>query len=382
MTHQPARTGALIAAAAVAVLAATPIVASAKASPDPRRIDRAWAAPALDEPRSMAADTEGVVVVGRGGMMLALGTAGREQWRADLGRGAFSEAITLGGELVVASNRARLVALNRRSGAWRWEHPSTEVRASAIGDGFVATIAATGGLELLDATSGATRWSGDVGVVGDLVKARVWLVAGRVVAAWADDVGSHLRGVDQASGAPVWADDAPHFASMPAVRNGESVVFAANERRDQRKRVVARVRSLSVIDGVERWSREIRGRWGYWAAVDTAESGWNVAVVDLDGRVTMFDGRTGTVRWRRATHRRQYEASPKILGGAFVLTTYGTGLTALGVTRGSVVDNDEPGVVQTLVTIEASAAVGDRLYLLIRYRRGDGGVWMLHPEAG
>src|SRR5205085_5579083 len=175
-------------------------------------------------------------------------------------------------------------------------------------------------------------------------------------------------------GAPTWRNDAPHFGSAPTLTD-EAVVFAANLRKE-RGAIVARVRSLSVLDGSQRWARDVRGRSPYVTSVATAADERGVAVVDLDGRVTMLDARRGRLRWRRATDRRQYEAIPVVVGGTFVLPTYGTGLTALGVRRGDVVENDEPGVVQTQVTIEATAAAGDRLYVLVQYGNGDGGVWM------
>jgi outer membrane protein assembly factor BamB len=282
--------------------------------------------------------------------------------------------------VVIAVDEGRVVALDRATGAQRWQHDASNVHASAFGDDVIAIVTASGTLEVLDAADGTNRWTASVSLVGRLVSARVWVAAGRVVAAWTDHSGSHLRAFDRAAGSPIWADDAPDFASMPAVHDGY-VVFAANVRRDGRRHVVAEVRSLAVGDGGTRWSRELRRTRGYWAAVSAASGGSAVAVVDLDGRVTALDARTGTVRWRRATGRRQYQADPLIVGGVFAMTTYGSGLTALGITDGAVVENDEPGVVQTLVTIEASAAAGDRLYLLVRSGNGDGGVWMLRPAA-
>jgi outer membrane protein assembly factor BamB len=327
----------------------------------------------------MAADRDGVVVVSRYGEVVALDREGAQHWRIRLERASVFNEVALGPSVVVVAG-ASLEAVDRTSGQRLWVLARPEVNATAVDDGAVAALLADGELDVVDAHTGAARWTARIPVVGNLMRPRLWVGSNRVVATWGDThTGSHVRVYDESTGVVVWSDDALHFSSAPVVSDDGFMTFAVNDRQDRRKRVVSRVRRLAIVDGSERWSTELRGRQSYWAEIDAAADRESVAVVDLDGRVTLLDASTGRVRWRRSTGRRQFSARPLIIGRAFVLPTYGTGLTALGVARGDEVHNDEPGVVQTAVTIEAAAVADGRLYLLAASGRGAGSVWMLRP---
>jgi len=69
----------------------------------------------------------------------------------------------------------------------------------------------------------------------------------------------------------------------------------------------------------------------------------------------------------------------RLLDDVVAITTYGTGLTALVRSDGSSVVNSIPGPVQYAFTIEASAAAGGRLYLLVQGHDGRAQVWALGP---
>jgi outer membrane protein assembly factor BamB len=343
-----------------------------------------WSANAPLEPAAIAADSAGVVVVGTNGSVVALDPAGSDQWRMDLGTHLRESFATVSDELVVLSvDRSRFVALDRVTGAHRWTYDAPDARGSSIGTGpdgpIVATVTIGGSVAVLEGSTGVPRWDVDVSVADGAVAFRSFVSAERVLVAWADTAGSHVRAFVAGDGALAWSRDAPNFASMPVV-DGDSVFFAENERRDQADRFVSRVRSLSVIDGTERWSSGLRSRWPFWAALATAASEEFVAVVDLNGRITVLDTTTGQERWHVPTRLRQYEGAAHIVNGVFAMPTYGTGLTVLSAGDGSAVEVDDVGEVQTGMTIAGTAAVGDRLYLLVGWSWGDAEVWML--QAG
>jgi outer membrane protein assembly factor BamB len=185
-----------------------------------------------------------------------------------------------------------------------------------------------------------------------------------------------VRAFDARDGRLIWSRDAAKTGTLPAV-NSNSVVFAENIKFVGERRVIARVRSLDVTTGTERWSHRVRGP--FWPHFETAADDVDVAVVDDRGQVTLLDAATGRVRWRRATKRMQLEVSPLLFGEVVAITAYGTGLAALARADGSSLANAQPGPVQYSVTIQASAAAGDRLYLLVQAHDGQAEVWALGP---
>jgi outer membrane protein assembly factor BamB len=348
-------------------------------------LDRVWSAPAPLGPVAIAADSRGVVIASREGDVVAIDPAGSHQWRLSLDDAWVDESLALASDLVVIPvDRDRLVALDRVTGAHRWEHEAPGADTVAVGTDVsgrtvVALVTTSGVLDVLDGATGTSTWSVQLEFDERVVEIRPFVSRDRVLAAWADRHGSHVRAFAAQDGVAAWSDDAPGFASMPIVEEA-SAYSAVNERLDRDKRVVARVQSVDVSDGTERWSRRLRTRFGFWAAVGTAASDEAVAVVDLNGRVTMLEAATGKVRWRTATQRRQFEATPYVVDDVFAMPTYGTGLAVLSAADGRAVATEHPGSVETAMTIAASTAVADRLYLALAWSWGDAEVWML--QAG
>ena len=354
----------------------------ASGSTEPWGIDPEWSSPAPDEARVLAADGSGVIAVGRGGEVQSLDTSGRQQWGNDLGQVTTIDPVAVDANLVVVPvNYETFVALDRATGAPRWTHRAPRAHEASIGVDasahlIVATISSTGRLELLDGSTGAVRWSAVLPPDDDTFAQRSWIVASRVVAAWGGASALHIRAFDAVDGRLVWSRDAAKTSTLPAV-NSSSVVLAENTKFIGKRRVIARVRSLDVNTGTERWSRRVRGP--FWPHFETAADDVDVAVVGEEGRVTLLDAATGRVRWRQATKRLQLEVSPRLFGEVVAITTYGTGLAALARADGSLLANSQPGPVQYSVTIEASAAAGDRLYLLVQGSEGQAQVWALGP---
>jgi hypothetical protein len=62
------------------------------------------------------------------------------------------------------------------------------------------------------------------------------------------------------------------------------------------------------------------------------------------------------------------------------MSTYGTGVAALSAAGGAAVMPEDVEAGSTAMTIQATAAAGHRLYLLVEWPWGDPEVWML--QAG
>jgi outer membrane protein assembly factor BamB len=347
-------------------------------------LDHVWSSAAVDEPRALAADASGVVAIGDGAVV-ALDLNGGEQWRVDMDDARLRDPLALGAGVVALSvGGAQVVALDRASGARRWEVAVADIEALGIGLGSdgrerVLVVTRTGALTVLDAANGVASWVAAFGADGEVVRARAFVSTDRVLVAWTDQAGAHLRAFGVSDGALVWGDEAPNLFSMPVV-DAERVFFAANERLDRKQRAIARVRSLAVADGTELWSRRVRGRFGYWSGTLTAANEEVVSLVDLNGKVTVLDATTGEVWWRRATGQRQLEAEPHVLGTVVAMSTYGTGVAALSAASGAAVMPEDVEAGSTAMTIQATAAAGHRLYLLVEWPWGDPEVWML--QAG
>jgi outer membrane protein assembly factor BamB len=362
----------------------TVMVHPADATKNPEFLDPVWSAPvpAPDQARVLAADAAGVIAVGRGGEVQSIDADGRQRWRVELGQVTTIDPVAIDSSLVVVPvNDEAFVALERSTGARRWTRSVPQARVAGIGRdaagaSIVATMTATGQLDLLDGATGMVRWTSMLPVRSDAFAERVWLTQGRVIAAWGGVRDMLVAARDVHDGRTIWAEAAANTATLPAV-SSDSVVFAENVKFIGKHRVIGRVRSLDVVSGVERWHRRVRGP--FWPHFETAADAAGVVIVDDKGRITLLDARTGRVRWQQATKRRQLEVSPRLLDDVVAITTYGTGLTALVRSDGSSVVNSIPGQVQYAFTIEASAAAGDRLYLLVQGHDGRAEVWALGP---
>jgi len=354
----------------------------ASGSTEPWGIDPEWSSPAPDEARVIAADGSGVIAVGRGGEVQSLDTNGRQQWVDELGRVTTIDPVAIDANLVVVPvNDEMFVALDRATGAPRWTHRAPRAHEASIGVDtsahlIVATITSTGRLEALEGATGAVRWSTVLPPDDDTFAQRSWITDARVVVAWGGASALHIRAFDATDGRLVWSRDSEKSGTLPTVA-AHSLVFAENTVFIGKRRVIARLRSLDVATGTERWSHRVRGP--FWPHFDTAADNNDVAVADEMGRVTLLDAATGRVRWHHATKRLQLEVSPRLFGGVVAITTYGTGLAALARVDGSSLANSRPGPVQYSVTIEASASAGDRLYLLVQGSEGRSQVWALGP---
>lgn len=348
-------------------------------------LDKAWEASGPIEPEALAADELGAVALGGGGEIVVLDASGEQIWRLTIPREGDFGPLAIGGDLIVVPvDNDRYLGIDRVEPGIRWDHLLPGASVATVGttpDGStaVALVSDGGVLELVDGASGNVRWTVAVAVADAMVAERAWVINDRVLLAWADDAGSHLRAFASDGGALVWQHDAPEFSSTPAVFAG-TVTFAENTRLDRKERMVAEIRSLALADGQQRWARRGRSTSGYWAAISAAAGTDGVALVDIAGRVTVVDPASGRVRWKHTTNLAQVAADPHVVGDVFAMTTYGTGIVLAEMADGAPIYGSVVDEGQTVMTIESSAAVGDSLYLLVSWAWGDAEVWKFERE--
>ena len=156
------------------------------------------------------------------GMVLAVDTrTGREVWRD---QGGFWALAGVRDGLVIARGEGnRLVGLDARTGARRWQTPvgRGESEQWAVLHGDAVLVAGDGALVAVDAGTGAARWLAAVGeAVGPPVAA-----GERVYVATQD----RLVAVDRASGREAWASARVRLAAGPLVTS-DRVVVATRDR--------------------------------------------------------------------------------------------------------------------------------------------------------
>jgi len=346
-----------------------------------------WRARVGVRPEYVLADDHGVVTVTRRGLTKATDSGGREEWsmRIPLAHDEpilFDTASLGEGLVVVPIDEARVVAIDRASGARRWEIEMPGIRATALGSGaggssLVGATDGAGGLRVLDATTGALRWEA---VLGDFPPEapplpRLWFRRGLLVVAWFGDEGSHVAAFDASSGAPAWQHDASGYSTIPAVTS-ESVSLVENLAIDARDVISADVRALEVETGAQRWSRTLRSRGAFFPELAGAAGDGRVVVLDHRGTVRAFDEATGAEQWRRATGHLQVAAEPHAVGAVLALPVLGSRLLGISMATGAEAHVDALGAGQAAVTIEGVATAGPRLYVLVAHdSSGEGEVW-------
>jgi outer membrane protein assembly factor BamB len=350
-----------------------------------------WAEPTQGEPEYVLADRRGVVAVSDDGRVAAFGRDGERRWRTDVGEGnavVFHDLPALGAGLVlVPTNEMQAVALDRRTGTQRWSVPldgvtSTGVGTAPGGSPVAALVNRSGHLVVVDGETGAQRWSTNLpDFEGDFV-AHLWFGADRLLVEWTPTTrGARFAAYDLPTGSMAWSHDSIG-ATLPSV-DGSSVLLAENISHGEVESTVA-IRSLDLVSGAERWRTQYTARGFYFGSLASASGADVFAIVDVYGNVRAFDVATGEQQWRRATRREQYEADLRIAGGVVAMSTYGTGLVALSTAGGRPVSTEPVGRVQLGVTIEATAAAGDRLYLLVSRngeQRDEGEVWAFRASG-
>jgi len=221
----------------------------------------------------------------------AIDPDGTTRWRIDVpGAGLHPPALDRTTVLVGAGTH--VVALERETGATRWEVPAPDPGAPspvALGGGLAFAGSEPGTLVALDVDTGTTRWS--VRFPGSVRSAPVTdVAAGIVVATWHGGEEPRLRALDLATGAVRWHAPLLPFATAP-VATGDLVVVAEGDG-EYRARIVAR----RAGDGSEAWTTPAPA--SFESGITPGVTRDDVAVVDHFGTVTVLDAATGAVRTR------------------------------------------------------------------------------------
>jgi outer membrane protein assembly factor BamB len=248
---------------------------------------------------------------------LVLGT-GKERWSYDAKEQLATRPALVDGLVVVASLQDNVVAVDARTGAWKWHHrrdprEGFTIRGAAsvaVGNGQVYAAYSDGTVSALEAATGVTRWerqaapSGDYPDVDSLVLSEGTLYATAYSGA--------LLALDPATGMPRWQFSAPDLARVAATP-GLLIAISSTT-----------VYGLSPLDGKVAWSTPLGGTpsgtprvAGRWLLVPAGEGG--LKFVELaSGRVgRVLDPGTGV------------SATPAVGGGLLYVLSNGGLLVAL-----------------------------------------------------
>jgi outer membrane protein assembly factor BamB len=296
-----------------------------------------WSTP-VDWPFSFAVRGDHAVVTSGRNRVVDLDIEdGHERWHADLPHVThYDPAVDAGSVLISADDR--FVALERDSGAQRWESSIGEHAGGVAltrGDGEPMALVTTeqGVVAALDGDTGAVRWS--VPLPGDIharpaadTRARV----GAVV--WSSDV-DRLRVFDLMTGATRWETAVDPGTTAPVFQAG--VVVLGEGKNNFEARVVGR----DITTGDERWS--VTAPASFEPGLTPGAAGGDVAVSDHFGTVTVVDARRGSALWRTTIREPILDTRVLLTARAVALTTYGCRIVILDRRSGRVVRRVDPG---------------------------------------
>ncbi len=384
--------GASLAVAAVVMPpAAVRHADQANGEPNAPRLDLEWTESVEGPPEHLLADGIGSIAIARDGRLVAFDRRGRRLWDTDVADGnapLFKDLVGVGAGLVLLPvAEERLVCLDRKTGARRWEVSYPMVTGAAVGwaaDGSALAAATNraGKLQVMDALTGVPLWSVQLDEFDDGGRLDMWFGAGRLLLQRTPTSrGSMFEAFDAATGASVWSHRS-RGATLASVVN-DSVLFAENVG-PIGDRTPVEALSLDLASGTRRWATRFETRGFYFSSLVSARHGAVFAVVDVEGQVRALNADTGEMLWQRATRRKQYEANLRIAGDVLALSTYDAGLLALSTRDGELVHAEGIGPTQLAVTIEAMNTAGKHLYLLISRNgesRDDGEVWSFRASG-
>lgn len=206
----------------------------------------------------------------------------RVRWRFKAG-GAVQLAPAIGKDLVFASARDQLFAIDLESGTERWRTRLTgEVgTVPALGGDLLLVGSRDGAMTAFGAADGSERWRFVTG--GDVISSPT--IAGGTAFFGSRD--GHLYALDVAAGSERWRRRLDVIHASPAVAGG--VVFVPG-RHDA-------LWAVSASDGRILW----QGSTSDWAVADPLVVGNEVLTASCDGVVQAFDRREGREIWSLRT---------------------------------------------------------------------------------
>ena len=341
---------------------------------DPSAWEGTWSTPGPALASVLAIDAAGSVAAGYDGDVRALDVAGAPLWSAHVEGGDVGNELVLLSDVVVVPSGDRISALERSTGALRWEQPAARSRLAGgvLPDGSEVVLAATprGELALFEAASG-TRRIREMLPTPPSGAPHVWLSGAAGVVAWSDD-GSccHLGGIDLETGTMRWQAKITHRSTVPVVHRGVVVVATYT-----RASSTGRATAYDAETGDIRWETPVEGTFGTGLSGDAA--GRDVVVANAEGSVIALDVATGRLRWTSEPIEPSDEAHPKIAGARVFLTPLSIGAVEIERRTGEVLAS---GPFTPDVYVHYSAGAPGRFEVLV----GNGfesAVWAFEPPA-
>lgn len=333
-----------------------------------------WSTPGPALASVLALDETGTVAVGYDGDVRALDPSGAPIWRSRVEGSDVGNAPALVSDLAVVASADRVTALERSTGARRWEHRADRSRVSGgvLPDGTEVVLVATrpGELVLLEAATGARRRTFRLPGSKPSSAPYIWLSGARGVVAWSTrDSCCSVGAVDLERGRMVWRRSITHRSSVPVVHRG-LVIIATSPRGSRSARVAAR----DVETGAVRWKTPVIGRFGTSLFGDAA--GGDVVIANEAGSVLSLDVGSGSLRWTSDPVEASDEAHPKIAGDRVFITPLSAGAVEIDRSSGAVIQS---GPFTPDVYVHSSAASDERFEVLV----GNGfesAVWAFEPR--
>jgi outer membrane protein assembly factor BamB len=285
---------------------------------------------------------------------------GRQRWHADLSHVTHHDPALDAGTVLISADD-RFVALERDSGALRWEssigeHAGGVALTRADGEPMALVTTEGGVVAALDGETGQRRWS--VQLPGDIYAAPAADArAGVGAVVWTGEVG-RLRVFDLMTGAARWETAIDPGVTAPVFHAG--VVVLGEGKNNFEARVVGR----DVTTGDERWS--VTAPASFEPGLTPGAAGGDVAFSDHFGTVALIDARRGSARWQTAIREPILDTRVVLTSRSVALATYGGRVVILDRRSGRVVRRVDPGGFPV-----GLGATGRRLVFAVRLARPD-----------
>ena len=307
---------------------------------------------------------DAVVTISRNQIVALHAATGRERWRTDVNQVTHYEP-ALDGRTVLVSADDRFVALERPSGALRWEAPVGEHAGGGVltrvgSDAIALVTTERGFVAALDGRTGQAMWSSQLpGDIWAAPAADATAAVGAVLWAGAEgETVNHLRVFDLATGAVRWESVVEAGASAPVIHDGLVVLGEGNGN------FAARVVGRDVASGAEQWSVPVPA--SFESGVTPGAAGGEVVVSDHFGTITLVDAHAGKARWQTAIREPILDTRLLLGGHSVAIRTYGGKVVVLDRSSGRVTRRVDTGGFP--VGIGAGAG---RLVFAVRLARPD-----------
>jgi outer membrane protein assembly factor BamB len=354
----------LAAAVVVVIVAGCAHAGSGKGSGGRSRRDETWSTQ-VGWPFSLGVrGRDAVVTVSRNKVVALHSVTGRERWRTDVNR-ATRYAPVLDRRTVLVSADDRFVALERASGARRWEAPVGEHAGGGaltrVGSEPVALVTTERGfVAALDGRTGQAMWSAQLpGDIWAAPAADATAAVGAVLWTGAErETVNRLRVFDLGTGVVRWESVVEAGASAPVIHDGLVVLGEGNGN------FAARVVGRDLASGAERWSVPVPA--SFESGVTPGAAGRDVVLSDHFGTITLVDAHRGKASWQTAIRQPILDTRVLLAAHAVVIRTYGGTVVVLDRDSGRVIRRVDPGGFP--VGIGAGAG---RLIFAVRLARPD-----------